>query len=32
VERLNVNVAFAARERKLLGDSFRAAAAAATTP
>ena len=32
VERLNVNVAFAARERTQLGDSFRAATAAATTP
>jgi hypothetical protein len=31
VERLNVNVAFAARERARLGDSFRAATAAATT-
>jgi hypothetical protein len=32
VERLNVNVAFATRERTQLGDSFRAATAAATTP
>ena len=31
VERLNVNVAFAERERARLGDSFRAAVAAATT-
>ena len=31
VERLNVNVAFAERERDRLGDSFRAAVAAATT-
>jgi len=32
VERLNVNVAFGARERTQLGDTFRAARAAATTP
>ncbi len=31
VERLNVNVAFAARERERLGDSFRAAIAAAAS-